>query len=139
MDELKTTADRPCSNDAVSFGFRFSLVIRSCIWIALVVLVPQVLLPRCRDLYSEFGVELPKLTQLVFAVGDLVMKFGIVYFIVAIPAIFAWQFFLFFLNRNRIGYKFVVVVDWGAILIATVILVILLGMPMAAIVSGLTG
>ena len=137
MDDEKNSPNVQCSKDAVSFGFLVSIVIRSLTWIALLVLVPFLLLPHCLRMFEEFGIELPKLTQLTFAVSDIILKIGFVYVIVAIPVIVAWQLVLFFANGTR-GSK-LVVVDWILISIATVILVISVGIPIAAIVSGLTG
>ena len=138
MDDEKNSPNVQCNKDAVSFGFLVSIVIRSLFWIALLVLVPFLLLPHCLRMFEEFGIELPKLTQLTFAVSDIILKIGFVYVIVAIPVIVAWQLVLFFANGTRIGSK-LVVVDWILISIATVVLVISLGIPIAAIVSGLTG
>lgn len=64
--------------------------------------------------------------------------YDFIYGVVAIPAILAWQLVLFFLNGRRIGSQ-LVVVDWVLISIATGFLVISLGMPIAAIASGLNG
>ena len=138
MNDETTWPNLQCSKDAVSFGFLFSIVIRSLIWITLLVLVPFLLLPRCLRMFEEFGLALPKLTQLTFVVGDIIFSVGFFYVIVAIPAIVAWQLVLLFLNGRRIGSK-LVVVDWILISIATVMLAISLGMPIAAIVSGLNG
>ena len=138
MNDETTSPNPQCSRDTVSFGILFSIVMRSLIWIALLVLLPFLLLPRCLRLFEEFGISLPKLTQLTFAVGDIILNIGFVYVIVAIPAIVAWQLVLFFMNGRRIGSK-LVVIDWILISIVTVILIISLGMPITAIVSGLIG
>ncbi len=138
MNPEKTSPIPKFSNDAVSFGTLISIIIRSFIWIALLVLVPFLLLPRCLRMFEEFGIAIPKLTQLTFAIGDIILQWVFFYVIVAIPAIVAWQLVLFFLNGRRICSK-LVVVDWIIISIATLILVISLGMPIAAIISGLNG
>lgn len=136
MNDLKTSTNLQCSNDVASFGFLFLIVIRSLIWIGLLVLTPLLLLPRCQRMFEEFGIAIPKLTQLTFAFGDSILMYGFIYGVVAIPVILAWQLVLFFLNGRRIGSQ-LVVVDWVLISIATVFLVISLGMPIAAIASGL--
>ena len=138
MNDKTTCPNLQCSEDAVSFRFLLSIVLRSLIWFALLVLVPFLLLPRCLRMFEELGIALPKLTELTFAVGDIILRVGFFYVIVAIPAIVAWQLVLFFLKGRRIGSK-LVFLDWILISIAAVILVISLGMPTGAIVSGLNG
>lgn len=134
MNDLKTSTNLQCSDDVVFF----LIFIRSLIWIGLLVLTPILLLPRCQRMFEEFGITIPKLTQLTFAFGNSILMYGFIYGIVTIPAILAWQLVLFFLNGRRIGSQ-LVVVDWVLISIATVFLVISLGMPIAAIASGLNG
>ena len=136
MNDETTSPNLQSSKDALSFGFLFSIVIRSLIWIALLVMVPFLLLPRCLRMFEEFGIALPKLTQSTFVVGDIISSVGFFYVIVAITAIVAWQLVLFSLNERRIGSK-LVFADWILISIATAIVAISLGMPIAAIVSGL--
>jgi len=60
MNDLKTSTNLQCSDDVVSFGFLFLIVIRSLIWIGLLVLTPILLLPRCQRMLEEFGIAIPK-------------------------------------------------------------------------------
>ena len=83
MNNETTMSNPQRSNDAVSFEILFSTVIRSFIWIALLVFVPFLLLPRCQRMFEEFGIALPKLTQLMLAVGDIILKTGVVFVVVA--------------------------------------------------------
>ena len=138
MNDENKSAIQQCSNDAVSFGFLVSIIIRSSSWIALLILVPFLLLPRCLRMFEEFGTAIPMPTQWTLSVGDIILKFGFGYVIVAIPAIVVWQLILFFVNERRIGSK-LVAVDWILISVAALFLAVSLGMPITAILSGMNG
>jgi len=115
-----------------------STTVRFIWWLALMILAPFFILPEFKELFDEFGITLPVMTQLTIAVGDYILRYFILYAIVIVPAVIAWQVLLIVFKQSRNVSK-LIVVDWILLSIVTLFLVIALGLPIITIVAGITG
>ena len=112
-------------------------LLRCLVWLAFLFLVPWVLIPELGKLFEEFGIELPGIAKLGFALADKVHKL----WFIAIPLLFAMavgqEVLLLSLppGKNRTTLN---VIAWFVFLVAIVVFVLGFGMPLVSLWSGLT-
>ena len=115
-----------------------STTVRFIWWLTLMILVPFFILPEFKQLFDEYGITIPEMTELTIAVCDYILSYFILYAVVIVPAVIAWQVLSIVFKKSRIVSK-LIVVDWILLLIVTLFLVVALGLPVITIAAGITG
>jgi hypothetical protein len=109
---------------------RFSLA--ACI----LILVPLLFVPRFSDLFEEFGIELPLVTQLLIAISKQINMFALIYVPLAIVSLLVIETLMFLMPKSF--YRTLVsLAIWLLLLTILIVGSLALLLPIRAISSGL--
>ena len=114
-----------------------STVLRIIWWLGLTIIVPFFVIPNFKELFDEYGISLPAMSQFVIAMGDTITKYFIVYAIAAVPAVVAWPALLLLFRKGRVVSK-LIIADWLLLLSISLFLIVALGLPLISIAAGIT-
>ena len=134
--ESAAATDRPKPLSGRGFEIAHN-VFRGLLAFIFIGLLPVFIVPEFKDMFEEFGIDLPLVTQNVFQFCNLATRFSYVFLPLSFLAFASIEFGLFNLSSSR--SKILINVLYWLILILTVVLACYgIGLAFLSIITGLT-
>ena len=107
-------------------------ILRLAVGLCALLLTPFILMPRFLRLWEEFGIAMPRLTQLLLALSDKAIKCGLLYIAPTLILLIGIEIMALALPKNRIRLVFNLLV-WSVLTALVLFIVVAIAAPMAVI------
>lgn len=110
--------------------------LRIVVWLFVLVGGFLFVIPKFKEMFEDFGIELPVLSQLVITLSDKAIKLSLVFLPFVILVSITAELGLLSIPRGAIR-RILNKLAWLVLLLAIILLAVVLGMPLIAIMEGL--
>ena len=104
---------------------------------AVFIFTPLFLAPVCLEIYEEFGIDLPKVSQLFLAWSDMLIKTMILLVPPIVATLLSIEFGLYYLSPEK-GKRPLSLLWWLILIFALIFVLVAILLPLAPIVTSLS-